>query len=491
MKSGLQTLHEIDRAIQRARGAVAEASRLPKSNAEALIDLRRQQSAAYDDIARHRLMLLEDGAGGELGYIDRQAGKLLEDHEKAQKKQGAVLDKAVIRIEALEKDRRKLEAEVTKAVDDYDKAAAKAEKEILLDPAYQQALDQVETAEGQVIRSSEKLELARQDEKDKGKPYRSDPFFNYLRKRGYGTKNAKGWALTKMLDAWVARLVKYRQTAENYQRLTAIPQRLENHVKSLEAHVFEVRDNLEKLEADILKEKGVTALHKASLKKQESLDQLDAKIEGAEREYETARSEHQSLAAGETGPYQEAVNIIADGLKRVKYSDLRRLAAQTTSREDDAAIEDIRDLARAADELEDDQREAKTLIKKYERTLRELEDVRRRFKHRRYDAPSSVFDNDMVGAILLQVLAGAMSGDNLWRQIERAQRTIRRYSDNDFGGGDWTEGLRLPRATRTRRSPRVRTSIPRMPRTSLPRRTSSPRRSSGRSRGGFKTGGGF
>jgi len=115
VKSGLQTLHEIDSAIQRARSAVAEASRLPKKNAEALIDLRRQQSTAYDDIARQRLMLLEDGAGGELGYIDRQAGKLLEAHEKAQKKQGSVLDKAVVRIETLEKDRRKLESDVAKA----------------------------------------------------------------------------------------------------------------------------------------------------------------------------------------------------------------------------------------------------------------------------------------------------------------------------------------------------------------------------------------
>ena len=495
MKSGLQTLHEIDRAIGRARSAVADASRLPKQNAEALIELRRQQSTAYSEIAEQRLILIEEGEGGELGYIDRKAGKLLEDHEKVQKQQAVILDKAVVRIEALEKERRKLESDVSKAVDAYDKATAKAEKEILLDPAYQEALDNVEQAEGRVIRSSAKLDIARKDEKEKGKPYRSDPFFNYLQKHKFGTRDAKGWALTKMLDSWVARKIKYRNSAENYNRLRAIPERLENHVKSLEEDVFEARDGLEELEAEILKKKGVTALHKASLDIQAELDALDEKIEGAEREYETARSEHQRLAAGEVGPYQEAVEIISEGLKRVKYSDLRRLAAQTTSRSDDQAIEDIRDLARAADELEDDQKEARSVIKKYERTLKELEAVRRRFKSRRYDAPSSVFDNDLVGAILLQVLAGAVTGDNLWRQIERAQRTIRRYSDNDFGGVDWTEGLRLPRTTRSRRSPRVRTSIPRSPRISLPRsspsRRSPSRRSSGSRSGGFRTGGGF
>ncbi len=491
MKSGLQTLHEIDKAIVRARNAVSEASRIPKKNAEVLMDLRRQQTSAYDSIARERLRLLEDGDGGELGYIDRQAEKLLDDHVQAQESLGKQLDKSVVAIEKYEEERRKVEAEVNKAVDAYDKAAAVAEKEILLDPAYQEALDNVEKAESMVIRSSEKLEIARQNEKEKGKPYRSDPFFNYLRKRGYGTKDAKGWFLTKMLDGWVARMVKYREIAENYQRLTAIPERLESHVQSLEEHVYEVRENLEALEADILKRKGVTALHKKSLDRQAKVDKVDEKIAAAEREYETLRAKHQQMAAGETGPYHDAINIVSEGLRRIKYSDLRRLAAQTTSREDDDAIEAIRELARAADELEDDHKDAKKLIKKYERTLRDLEDVRRQFKNRRYDAPSSVFDNDLVGAILIQVLSGAMSGDNLWRQIERAQRTIRRYSDNDFGGVDWTEGLRLPRASRqTRRSPRIRTSIPRTPRTSLPRRPTI-RRSSRRSSGGFRTGGGF
>ncbi len=491
MKSGLQTLHEIDKAIKKARNAVAEASQIPQRKAEELIDLRRQQSTKYDEIARQRLILLEDSEGGALGYIDRQAGKLLEAHEKARGKQAIVVDKTASELESLEKNRRELETEVAAAVDAYDKAAAKAEEEILLDPAYQQAVDRVEKAESRLIRTTEKFELAQKEEKEKGKPFRSDPFFNYLQKRRYGTQKAKGWFLTRLLDGWVARLTGYNDMAENYEKLIAIPKRLETHVGTLESHVFEVRDILEKLEADILKAKGVTGLHKASLKAQAKLDALDEKIETAEQRFEEARRELQLLAAGESGPYSEAVAIISEGLRRVKYSDLKRLAAQTTSRKDDDAIDDIKDLARAADELEDDQKEARSLIKKYEKTLRELEAVRRRFKNRRYDAPSSVFNNDLVGAILMQVLAGAMSGDNLWRQIERAQRTIRRYSDNDFGGIDWTEGLRLPRTSRTRRSPRIRTSIPRSPRVSLPKRTPKIRRSSGRSRGGFRTGGGF
>jgi len=171
MKSGLQTLHDIDKAIAKARSAVSEAAQLPKQNATALVDLRRQQTAAYDDIAKERLELLDSGnSGGELGYIDRKAAKFLEEHEAAARKHGVKLDKAVVKIEKLEKERRNNEQKVAKAVDAYDKAAAKAEKEILKDLGYIAALDRVENAESMVIRASEKLELAKENEKEKGRP---------------------------------------------------------------------------------------------------------------------------------------------------------------------------------------------------------------------------------------------------------------------------------------------------------------------------------
>ncbi len=494
MKSGLQTLHDIDGAILKARRSVAQASEFPKRTAQAMVDIRRRQALAYDEIAKERLGLLTKGEGGELGYVDRKAEKLLKKHQSEEKKAAGKLDKAVAKIEKLEAERRAAEKDVQKAVDAYDKAAALAEKEILNDTAYMAALDRVDTAESTVIRATEKLELARHDETEKGTPYRQDPFFSYLQSRNYGTKQAKGWFMTKWLDSWVASIIGYRKTAENYKRLQAIPARLENHVTGLENKVEQSRDDLEKLEADILERKGVTKLHKASLKTQEKLDKIDEKIATTEREYGELREVHNQISTGEKGPYREAVDILSDALTRVKYNDLRRLASQTTSRDDDLAIEEIRDMARAADELEDDQKEAKTLVRKYEHTLKELEDIRRRFKSRRYDAPSSIFESDLLGALLIRVLSGALDGNSLWRQIERAQRTTRRYSDSDFGGVDWTEGLRLPRTTRSRRSPRIRTSIPRRPRTSIPRMPkisrSSGRRSSSRS-GGFKTGGGF
>ncbi len=534
MSAGLSILHQLDGVLSKARARAGEAADLSTRAGEALLDLQRRQASAFEQIARDRLDVLGGGeAGGELGYADRQAGQLLEAHDLALKNAQADVAKSQKSIEVLEKNRRTQEVLTAKAIDAYDKAAAKAEADLLKDTNYNAQLDEVERLERTVSRAEEKLAMAQADEKTKGEPYRQDPFFSYLQKRGYGTGEAKGWFLTKWLDGGVARLSGYRQAAENYRRLTAIPVRLQNHVEALEGDVLGAQNALQKFEADWLVSQGVSAKHKASLTAQKTLDDIDMKTAAAEESHETLIAAHSALAVGETGPYREAVTLLSDILSRQNLSKLRRLAAQTRTREDDSAVEMLRDLSGAQDDLTTDQREAKNLLGKYQKTLSELQAVRQNFKARRYDAPSSSFKRaDLITALMTQVLAGERSSKDLWKQITRNQRTNKRYSDTDFGGGDWTEGLRLPRQTRGygrrnsgldigdvfgvlegiartsgggwpsggrssgwgRNSPaRRRTSIPRRPRQSLPRvrRPKSGGFGGGRRSGGFKTGGGF
>ena len=533
MSAGLSILHQIDAAISKARARAGEASELSARAGEALLDLQRKQAVALGQIARDRLEIISEGeAAGDLGYVDRQAAKLLEAHGEVLQDADAKVAASEKSVEKLESKRRAQEAAAAKAIDAYDKAAAKAEADLLSDADYQSQLNTVERLESTVIRAEEKLGLARADEMAKGQPYREDAFFNYLQKRGYGTGEAKGWFLTKWLDGGVARLAGYRQAAENYRRLTAIPVRLQSHVENLHGDVLGAQNALQKIEADWLVSQGVRAKHEASLKAQKTLDEIDASITENETLHEAELAAQASIAAGEVGPYKEAVDLMSGTLAKQNLSNLRRLAAQTQTREDDEAVEALRALTQAKEDLIADQKEAKNLLGKYQSNLSEIQSVRQNFKARRYDAPSSSFTRpDLITALITQVLTGARSGRDLWAQITRNQRTQKRYSDTDFGGRDWTEGLRLPRQTRgygrrgsgvdigdvfgvlegiarsgggrsggwgSSRPTRRRTSIPRMPRQSLPK-VRLPRSGGfggggfggGRRGGGFKTGGGF
>jgi len=486
MRSGLRTLHDIDRAIAKARKAVTEASAIPGRTAKALAEVQRKRATAYEQLAKDRLDIIQDGAGGDLGRVDREAAELLESHVQAGADITKQIEKNRKKIEAFESDRRNLEADVAKAVDDYDKAAAAAEAVVLQDPYYMTQLDRVEAAEFITERADMKLQLAQANKAELAKDYLKDPFFRYLQKRRFGTKQAKGWFLTQWLDHGVARISAYKKHAANFKTLSDLPEKLSDHLEGLEAETTEERDKLEKMESEILRREGVTKKHKASLAAQKKLDGLDEKIAATETAHQSLLDDRSRLNMGDSGPYREAAALMSDALKRKDLPNLRRLASQTRTRADDQAVKKLKDLSRLSRELRDDESEARQLVKKYKRRLSDLEKVRRRFKNRRYDAPSSVFEGGSIfGAVLGQALEGLVSGEDLWRQIERAQRTYRRYSDNDFGGRDWTEGLRLPRQTKYNRSSRRRTSIPRSPRQRLPKSYSKGRG------GGFKTGGGF
>jgi len=161
----------------------------------------------------------------------------------------AVSEAASLSQRASEALARKQEKAVAKAIDSYDKAVATSEAALLKDDAYLAQIKKVADAEATVVRAEEKLELARQDEVEKGKPYLEDGFFTYLQNRAYGTKDAKGWFLTKLLDGWVARKIDYRQAAENYRRLTDIPKRLNAHVDYLDDQIGIEQQALQAIEA--------------------------------------------------------------------------------------------------------------------------------------------------------------------------------------------------------------------------------------------------
>lgn len=514
MASGLKTLHEIDTAIARARSAVDQAGALTQRASNALADTKRREAAQYALIAKDRLSVLEDGMGGDLGYVDRQAKKLLENYQVEYEHASQAVANVRTRLEKIEAERRKAESGVARAIDDYDKAAAAAELKILDDPEYKAQIETVIESESRLTKASEKQALAVQDEIEKGKAFLNDPYFSYLQSRGYGTEKAKGWFLTKLLDGWVARLVKYRESAQTYRRLTAIPQRLSRHVDVLETKLETAKRDLETLEAAILKREGVEALHAVSLKKQAVLDGIDKRLTAVEAEHQAALEQQTDLSSGVKGPLNEAISLIAKTLQKADRRTLQKLTAQTVSRADDDALDALRSLSELSEDLSDDHAQTRGLTKKYRKTLSDLEKVRKNFKKRRFDAPSSEFNNgELITRLLGQVIVGALAGDDFWRQLRKFQRTVKRYSDNDFGGGDWTEGLRLPRnsggwddifgggssgGSRRRRS--SRSSFPRTPTIRLPRagrgrsggsRSGGGRSGGGRSGGGFRTGGGF
>lgn len=507
MTSGREGLHRIDAAIAQAREKLVRISATASGDMRALTDIDRRQIELLESVAGHRLAHLKDGAGngGALGEADRQAQKLLTEHDEYLATLTARRTAAEIEVTRLETARRFLEQELAAALERHDAAAAATHARLEKDVAYASRAAALEAANARAEKAAGKLELAREDRLTKGAAYEADPLFVYLRDRNFGERSYRALPPFAVLDGWVAGLIDYRDHKLNYARLTEIPERLAEHVERMRNEADSLATALETLEREALEADGVGALRAAAEEARRRLDANDASLEEAEREHGRLASEIAGVANGAAGPLGDARTLLAQAMQRMTVPDLKVLAAETATLDDDRLVDQLVRLRRERLEFEEEQKSAAAALDREARTLSELEDLRRRYKGARFDSPYSEFSGgDLIGVLLSELMRGALSRDDFWRRIERAHRTRRRDWENDMGGDAWRGGFGLPdgwgappgrssgsdhgRSGKAssdwgRRSP---TRVPRAPRP--PSRPPAPPRRGG---GGFHTGGGF
>lgn len=493
MTDGSDILRDLDRAVSKARSRVESAASEAEEARQAIIKLQGRQGKAYEEIARERLALLDKGKGGDLGYIDAQAVKRLEEHRKDIAAAGVKISKSNKKQEVLQTQRLEEAKAVDAAVEAYNNAASAAEAKLRKTRDYKAQYAVVSRLSATAERLNAKLKLARADETSKSEPFLNDPYFAYLHGRGFGTDMPKGWFFTRWLDGGVARRTGYAAQAKVYRSITAIPLWLEDHQRDLLEKGQAEEDILHKIESDWLKAEGVTAVHKASILAQKKLDKTDEKIKTEESREDELLAQQAQLIAGKTGPYKEAVRLMTKALSQHNTGSLDRLASQTVTRKDDNAVINLRMILQAIKDRTEDHTDATRLLNQCRGILRDLQSVRQNFKSARYDSYSSAFNGGhKISNMINAVLSGSRSRSSLWKQIKRGHYTVRQNTSDDFGGSVWSSGSR---SSRSRSSGGWSSSSSSSRRSSSSSsRSSSSRSSSSRSsssRGGFSTGGGF
>lgn len=497
MTNGRDALRQIDASIADARREMARAGDAATDDARALADLDQRELALLQGLAEIRLGHIQEGAGGSLGDIDREAARLIEAHEQTVAEFGAAREAAARELDRLEGARAAEIANVDIAIHRHEEAAAATRERLEADPSYRSQAAALEELGAMAQRAETKLSIAREDRALKGAAYEADPLFHYLHARKFGTKAYRAFPLFVLPDRWVAGLIGYRKHRINYEKLCEIPERLAEHLERLRSEAEKARTAIEQCERYALEKDGVGELRDA-------VAAARARVEGHDHSIEAAEARHRELAAraaaaaeGEAGPFAEARKLVAGALAKIALPHLKLLAAETANHDDDRLIDALIRLRRERMELEDARIAANASERALSRRLSELEDVRRRFKGARFDSPYSEFSGkDVLALLLAEFLRGAIGRDDLWRRIEGGHKTRRRDWDNDFGGDEWRGGFGLPDnwggpmgggwgSGAGPRNPRP----PRMPRV----RTGSGFRTGGvfRGGGGFKTGGGF
>jgi chromosome segregation ATPase len=437
MISGRQTLGSIDQALQGVRSQIRGLDEEIQGTSARLLQLSQEESEQYRALARIRVDQMVAGEMLEsLDRAEKRVDELLRARQETLQSLLERIDEAHQRQASLEAERMEQAKTVDAAEEVVDAAEEKVQQALAKDSAYQGQLTRAQETDRIAKHAEMKAELAEQDRADKGKPYEADRLFMYLWTRGYGTSRYKANPLARMLDGWVARLCRFQGARANYAMLLEIPKRLHEYADQVRKEADAQFEALRALEQAAAKGGEVASLQRVVDDARSKLEAIDGDIEKLEQRFQSLLLERAVFAAGEDEQCRQAVELMSGEFKNATLVSLRREAQLTSTPDDDVIIEKLAEIEGAAMHLEDAVEQYQRTLRSHQQRLDELESIRREFKRHRYDGAHSGFaDSALLTMMLNEFLNGVLSGDKLWRTIERQQRTRRIRADPTFGSG--------------------------------------------------------
>ena len=442
MNTGRQTLTSIYQTLQQAQQQVQEVEERIQHATEEMVQLDRSAADRYRDLARLRVNLLAAGKIVQsLDAGEQRVVQLLQVRKQS-------FDDLVEKISASEQQRLTLEAErnqqslrVDAAAESLDKAEAATQRRLEQDEGYRQQLQKSRKTERIAVHAEEKAQLAEQDRIDKGKPYEDDALFSYLWERGFGTSKYHANPLTRLLDAWVGRLVGYQDARSNYHMLLEIPARLREHAQSVRASADQEYQTLESLELKAQEEDGIPPLQAALDAAEKVLAENDTQLEQQQQSHQQLLEQKSVYLAGDDEYFRQMIALLAAEYRRDDIRTLRTDAQLTPLPEDDLVVEKLSDIERNRQLARETMEQQRGVMKNHRERIKELQSVLTDFKRNRYDSVNSSFKNgDLLTMLLSQFLHGTVARGGLWREIQRQQRTRPSYSNPRFGTGGLGRG---------------------------------------------------
>ena len=516
--TGREALSLLDGSLARMRQKMSDAIAAHDSLEAREAEVRDEQFDAYRELAALRLLAIEAGEAKELDRLHRRAKDLLAEHAEHVERDAKALEAAEDKITVLEASRQDAADGREAKIEAYEAIVAEVAEGLAKDEAYQALLQASDEAAAIAVRADQKLAVSIEEREEKGAPYLADPLFAYLWKRKFRTPEYEAGNLTRMLDGWVARLCKYDEAYLNFGRLNDIPEWLTEHAAKQHEKASAALATLEQAEQQALDAAGASTAQADADALQEKIKQIDAKIEAAEDAHHALAAAHAQSLSGENGPAKEARRLLERGLRDMSFADLRQLAAETVSLDDDDLVDELVKLRTEELSLEVEAERVNELPERLKSELGSVELLRRKFKSARMDSDYAFFKPAVVEDTIAGLSMGALSVDKAFRRLRSTVKRREPRTRNGFGGRKRSNTLGLPEVLGdvawevmkevSRHQGGRGAGIPdlgdifggggspRGRRTSYPtrRRSSKPRRSSsGRSkrRGGFKTGGGF
>ena len=489
--SGTETYQRLATALTTAQNEVQELENRLGGLTESRTQLQLERQDLLAELAQVRLKYGELGASGtqELGERVRA---LLQARDT---QHTTILEKSQL----VAKELARRAAEVKTALD----AQAQAETtlhtaeealftELEAQPDYQQQYARAERAARTLQHALEKAEASKLERDEKGEKYLADPLFNYLWNRKFGTPEyqPKSWFanLVRSLDQWVARMSRYEENRQNFERLQALPKWIAAHSEEVGHEAQAAADALAAYIETHRADSPVPAAEEQLAAATRTAEAREAELEHTERELVALDAQDREFAEGKDQAYAQAMELLKHTFERKNLAQLERDALLTPYPEDDLIVAKLNELA---DRLAAVQSERSGLTEAVERGTKRVQELAQAVRNYRQSPLNrdtvSYPDGRKVEDTIHKVLTGLLTVEALSRYLSTNAKT-----------STPSRPAQMPR-TPPRAPARTTSSFGRSAGgSSTVRRSSSPTRSSGSFRtggssrgGGFKTGGRF
>ncbi len=418
-RSGKHILSDIDRQAHEIRSTIRDLNKTITKTQKRVDELRHDEAETYLQLAEMRIDLLDDpDVAAQITLAEKEASDTLKNRQKARTTFDKDLKDNQEQQDAIEQKRTTLVSGIEQLYVKVKDAEQAVGAKFPDDPAYNDILGNIEETRNQVNRVENKIALARQDYQEKSKPYHEDELFLYLKTRHYGTSRYKASPLFNTLDDWVAKLTNYEQARRDYTMLHSIPGKLLQHKFLLEQKIEAQEGKLKEYKKEQFKKHGVLALQQTYLEKQNTLDEIDAKLETLEHEHLDILRKKSDLEHDTDEFYNVAISKLRNIYKNKGLHNLRRYVAMTDTRGDDELVNRLYDIERETDKKQSMLSTYTRSMNKETQRLSELQKVRSTYKKRRYDVRRTTFeDSNTFGIMLSNLLVGVLSSRHFWRGV--------------------------------------------------------------------------
>jgi hypothetical protein len=224
------------------------------------------------------------------------------------------------------------------------------------------------------------------------------------------------------MDGFVARVARYEPARRNYAMLTDLPAKLAEHAARTREAAEEARARRTAYEQQAATTAGGPpqgTLDEART----AFDQADHAAVAAESALREVQAKAAAMAAGEDEQGRGLSDQIEAALRREDLAALRAAAARTPSPDDDALVARIARLEAERWRISQEIESRREVLAAARQRAAEAEALRREYRNRGYgQGQLDTGSQAMIGALLGQVLGGALSRDGFFGRIETTRR---------------------------------------------------------------------